>query len=161
MLFRSQMVVDGRTEFVGSDAAAARRAIEKTLTAPHGVLTIEVARSGDPDRVALQVDVAALPRLTKGDRADIILAVTERGLTTDVKRGENHGKVLKHAPVVRYLATIGQIAGDGVTTGSARADVALAAGWQRDRLAIVSFVQEFRGRAILAAASQPLKNARQ
>ena len=36
-IYTPQMVVDGRAEFVGSDATAARKAIERTLTAPHGI----------------------------------------------------------------------------------------------------------------------------
>ena len=41
-----------------------------------------------------------------------------------------------------------------------RGEIAIAADWQRDHLAVVAFVQEQRGRAILAAASVPLQNAR-
>ncbi len=67
--------------------------------------------------------------------------------------------MLKHAPVVRYLATVGQIDGEAAT-GSARADIPLSADWQREHLAVVAFVQEARGRAILASASVPLKIAR-
>jgi hypothetical protein len=86
--------------------------------------------------------------------------VTERGLSTDVKRGENQGKMLAHAPVVRYLATIGQIP-DGASGGTASAgDIALAPEWRRDRLAVVAFVQQQRGRTILASASAPLTIAR-
>ena len=166
-IYTPQMVVDGRSEFVGSDAAAARKAIERALTAPHGPMTIAVARpfqgrDRGAESPALQVELSVtdLPKGARGDRADIIVMITESGLRTDVKRGENHGRTLSHAPVVRYLATIGQIASDGVTSGSARADIPLAAEWQRDRLAVVSFVQQVRGRTILAAASAPLKNAR-
>jgi len=67
--------------------------------------------------------------------------------------------VLKHAPVVRYLATIGTIAADA-TGGSAQGDITLDRAWQRDRLGLVAFVQEQRGRTILASASIPLENAR-
>lgn len=152
-IYTPQMVVDGRAEFVGSDAGAARKAIERTLTAPHGVMTIT------NDGAHVDVRVTDLPPIARGDRADIIVMVTESGLTTEVKRGENHGKVLKHAPVVRYLAAIGQIAGDA-TSGSARADVAIDPAWQRHRLALVAFVQEQHSRAILGSASVPLTNAR-
>ena len=68
---------------------------------------------------------ADLPHSARGDRADIVVVVVESGLTTDVKRGENHGKVLTHAPVVRYLATIGQIAADE-SRAAAVADIPLA-----------------------------------
>jgi hypothetical protein len=152
-IYTPQMVVDGRAELVGSDASAARKAIEKTLTAPHGTVALAV------DGASVTVAVSGLPRIARGDRADIVVMITESGLTTDVKRGENHGRILSHAPVVRYLAAIGRIEGDA-TTASARAEIPLAADWQRDRLAVVSFVQETRGRTILASASAPLKNAR-
>jgi hypothetical protein len=161
-LYTPQMVVDGRAECVGSDAGAARKALERTLAAPHGVVTMTLEdRTGTSPALHMNLSVIAtdLPRARRGDRADIIIAVTERGLITDVKRGENHGRVLTHAPVVRYLATVGQIAADA-THGSARADVPLDAAWSRDQLALVAFVQELRGRTILASASVSLKNAR-
>ena len=172
-IYTPQMVVDGRAEFVGSDATAARRAIERSRTSPHGVvtLTIEAARdrradspapqTGSPaPHIGVSVSVSDLPHLGRGDQADLIVAVTESGLRTDVTRGENHGRTLTHAPIVRYMATIGQVTAGASTSISARADIPIAADWQRDRLALVSFVQEVRGRTILAAASVPLKNAR-
>jgi hypothetical protein len=159
-IYTPQMVVDGRAEFVGSDAAAARRAIERSQTTPHGAVKIDVSSADQGQPLHVSISASDLPRLGRGDRADIIVAVTESGLRTDVKRGENHGRTLTHAPVVRYLATIGQIAADGSTSGSARADIPLAADRQRDHLALVSFVPELRGRTILASASVPLKNAR-
>lgn len=168
-IYTPQMVVDGRAGFVGSDAVAARKALERTLTAPHGIVKVTLDRGAtcpEPCRgespapqVGLSLSVTGLPPIARGDRADILVAVTESGLATDVTRGENHGKVLRHAPVVRYLATIGQIAADG-SGGSARADIPIDAAWQRDRLTLVAFVQELRGRTILAAASVSLKNAR-
>ena len=162
-IYTPQMVVDGRAEFVGSDANAARKAIERTLTAPHGVMRIDVgadlaslAKAEQARPLHVAISISDLPRAARGDRADIILIVTESGLTTDVRRGENHGKVLKHAPVVRYLATIGQVAADGAAAAAAT-DISLAADWQRDRLAVVAYVQEQRGRTILASASARLK----
>ena len=179
-IYTPQMVVDGRAEFVGSDATAARRAIERSRTEPHGVvtLTIDAARdrwaespaphadspapyAGSPaPHIGVSVSASDLPHLGRGDQADLIVAVTESGLRTDVTRGENHGRTLTHAPIVRYMATIGQVAAGASTSISARADIPIAADWQLDRLALVSFVQEVRGRTILASASVPLKNTR-
>ena len=161
-IYTPQMIVDGRAQFVGSDAAAARNAIARTLAGAHGVVAVAVDDRGGQSsapHVSLSVTVNDLPHVARGDRAEILIAVTERGLLTDVKGGENHGKVLKHAPVVRYLATIGAIAADA-TSGSAHGDITLDRGWQRERLGVVAFVQEQRGRTILGAASMPLKNAR-
>jgi hypothetical protein len=98
------------------------------------------------------VTASDLPRT--GDRADIVVAITEDRLRSDVKRGENHGRTLTHAAVVRYLAAIGEAAADAAS--SAHADVPLAREWQRDRLKVVAFVQERRTRTILASAVAPL-----
>jgi len=104
------------------------------------------------------VNVEHLPPIGRGDRADVIVAIAEDHLRTDVKRGENQGRTLTHAAVVRSMTTIGRAAADGPT--SASADVALGDDWQRDRLTIVAFVQEQRGRTILASASRPLQTGR-
>lgn len=159
-IYTPQMVVDGRAEFVGSDATAARRAIERAQTTTHGVVRIAVESAGaDPARpiVRLVVNVTDLPEITRGDRADVLVAVTEDQLRSDVKRGENHGRILAHTAVVRQLTTIAEATG---SSSSARFDVTLVPDWRREHLKIVAFVQERRGRAILAAAAMPLAGAR-
>ena len=87
----------------------------------------------------------------------LLVAVTEDQLRSDVKRGENQGRVLAHAAVVRQMTTIAEANGP---SASARVDVTLAPEWRREHLKIVAFVQERRGRAILAAAAMPLAGAR-
>src|SRR5262245_52105881 len=111
--YTPQMVVDGRAEFVGSDAAAARKALERARTVPHGVIRIDFdGNGGSPPSsssraIAVTVTSSDLPR-TGSERADVIVAVTEDHLRSDVTRGENHGRVLTHAGVVRYLAPAGE-----------------------------------------------------
>ena len=96
-------------------------------------------------------------RLGRGERADVVVALTEDRLRTEVVRGENHGRTLTHAAVVRSMTTIGQAAaGDTLL----RADVPIGAGWNRDALNVVAFVQEQRGRAILGAAAVALRTLR-
>ncbi len=153
-IYTPQMVVNGRAEFVGSDAAAARRALEKSVNTPHGTIRAAID-SQTPAAVVVSVQVIDLPPFAKGDHADVVLAVTEDRLQSDVKRGENSGHVLKHAAVVRYMATIGD-AGSAIP----HAEVPLAADWQREHLKLVAFVQERQGRAILASAAVPIANAR-
>ncbi len=53
--------------------------------------------------------------------------------------------MLKHAPVVRYLATIGQIDGGATSRLGDAPTIPLRPSWQRDHLAVVAFVQEVRG----------------
>src|SRR5262245_58864403 len=95
-IYTPQMVVDGRAEFVGSDASAGRKAIERALTTAHGVLALEL-RSGAPNQLSVSVAAHDLPAFDRGDHADIVVAVTEDRLRSEVTRGENHGRTLTHA----------------------------------------------------------------
>ena len=149
-IYTPQMVVDGRVEFVGTDVGAARRALEKSRDVPHGVLNLKAEGGPASSAVRVSVTVSGLPAIDAGDHADVVVAVTEDRLRSDVKRGENEGKVLSHAAVVRYLATIGTASSD---TAALTATVPLGADWKRENLHVVAFVQARRGRAILAAAT--------
>jgi hypothetical protein len=147
--YTPQIVVDGRAGLVGSDAAAARRAIAKAAAAPHGTLTV-VTHETAGSQLSVSLTASNLPPIPRGDHADIVVAVTEDRLRSDVKSGENRGRTLTHAAVVRRLATIGEATGP---TASAETTVALSPEWQRDGLNIVAFVQQRRDRGIVAAAS--------
>lgn len=147
-VYTPQMVVDGRTEFVATDAAAARKALQRATEAAHGSIAIDATSVGGAVQLRLTAD--RLPSFA-GDRADIVIAVTEDHLQTNVKRGENEGRVLAHAAVVRHLATVAEASASGPTT--AAATIPIGADWRRDNLNIVAFVQARRGRAILASAT--------
>jgi hypothetical protein len=154
-IYTPQIVVDGATAVVGSDVQAARGAIERAISQPHGViaLAIQESRAG---AVAVDIDVASLPPVTARDRADLIAAIAESGLQTDVKRGENGGKVLAHAAVVRELQVVADVSG---ATQTARAEIKLKPEWKREALNVVVFVQERGSRRVLASASVPLTKA--
>jgi hypothetical protein len=150
-IYTPQMVVDGRTELVGSDARGARRAIDRALAAAHGVVRIGI-EPGGPSRVAaVAVVVPTLPA-DLSDRADVVVAITEDNLRSAVTRGENHGRTLVHAAVVRYMATIGEAAAGA----SVRAEIPIDADWRRDNLKVVAFVQTRHTRAVLASAAVAL-----
>jgi hypothetical protein len=143
------MIVDGRTEVVGSDPRAAQQAVERATKAPHGALRIDLEAEG-----VVQVTASDLPPIARGDHADILLAVTEDGLRTAVRSGENHGRTLTHAAVARALGTIGEATAG---TASARTTLTLDHNWDRGRLSFVAFVQERRSRTVLATAIRHLE----
>jgi hypothetical protein len=149
-IYTPQMVVDGRAEFVGTDVNAARNALEQARRAVHGVLRITTDAGAAPV-VAVTVTAEQLPTIPSGDHADIIVAITEDRLRSDVKRGENQGKVLAHAAVVRHLAAIGEATPSGSSTVTAQ--LPLSPEWKRENLRIVAFVQARRSRVILAAST--------
>ena len=155
-VYTPQMVVDGRAQLVGSDASAARRAVERSAAAEHASETLRIDSESDR-AIAVTVTVAGVQRPGRGDRADVQLAITEDAVVTEVKRGENHGRTLTHAAVVRSMTAIGQVAADG--TATAHAEIPLGGDWRRDRLKAVAFVQEQRSRAIVASAAAPVQAA--
>jgi hypothetical protein len=156
-IYTPQMVVDGQDAFVGSDLAAARRAIERAVAGPHGSIRITIDEAvANVARVA--VTVASLPASAAGDRADLLVAITEDRLRTEVKRGENQGRTLTHAAVVRDLRTVAEAVS---SSSSAEATIRLASDWARPNLKVVAFVQERGSRRVLATAVAAIVPARQ
>jgi hypothetical protein len=145
------MVVDGKTAFVGSDAQAARRAVEDAARAPHGLLKVEGSQSSE-HLLTVTVTASDLPTLPDERTGDIIVAIVEDNLRSDVRRGKNAGKVLTHVAVARSMRAIGQTNG---STGTARADLAVASDWARGQLKVVAFVQARKSRRVLATAVVP------
>ncbi len=81
---------------------------------------------------------------------DILLAIAETGLASDVARGENAGRNLKHSAVVRKLSTIGKLkSGEAF---SAEPVVKLAKQWKPENLRAVVFVEDGVSRRVLGAA---------
>jgi hypothetical protein len=140
--YTPQLVVDGAAELVGSRERDAREAIAAAARAPHARVTL--ARTGD----ALSIEVAGAP-----DGAEVLLAITETGLSTSVPRGENAGRTLEHGPVVRALRRVGAVRG-GAFHGTE--SVALPEGVKREHARLVVFVQEPKGRRIRGAAALAL-----
>jgi len=143
-IYTPQMVVNGRSQFVGSDRGAADRAIADALAAPAAVrLAVDIARSaGDDFRLRY-----AAPGV--GADAVIHVAVVEQGLQTAVKRGENAGQQLDQPSVVRWFNTV-----PGADHGTVAIPPlpAVAAG----RASVVVFAQRSADGAVLGATAVPL-----
>src|SRR5205823_1074647 len=154
-IYTPEMVVDGRDEFVGSDAVAARRAIAKAISSQHAMVTLAIEPMAG-DRITAAVTVFNLPKLSRADHPDVVVATAESQLRSEVRAGENRGRVLTHAYVVRQMTTIGEAAA-GVPI---RSEIAVGPSWQRDHLTIVAFVQERFSRRVLGATAAALPSAR-
>lgn len=102
-----------------------------------------------PSARGVVLDAAVQSAAGAGPSAGALyIAVAESGLDSQVARGENGGATLHHDAAARLL--FGPVA---LVNGKAqlRQDAALPAGWRRDRLQAVAFVQEQGGPAILQA----------
>ena len=156
--YTPQMVVDGQVAFVGSDAVFARRAIERARRDRKVPLELQILPVGRGEskafRLKARLSSPTLPDF--GEAADVFLAVTESNLTTNVRRGENAGRVMNHASVVREFRRISEL-------GSKKefaADLAIPSDWKLGDLRAVVFVQGRRSRRILAAGQTSLADQR-
>jgi len=95
--------------------------------------------------------IAKLPQ--GSNEAEILLGVTESGLVTPVYGGENGGRQLRHAAVVRSLSSLGRLDPRRPGEYSAEAQLNLRQDWNRANLKLVLFVQDRVTRRILGAAA--------
>ncbi len=139
--YTPQMVVNGRSELVGNDASALQKALADSPN-----LTDTVDLKITPDRIA-HVRIGSAPAGGK-----LLLMITESNLVTHVKRGENGGKDLVHAAVVRHIADLGSVHPNTVIDAPLRLDQA----WKTADLKVVALVQSGPGGPIVGAASARL-----
>src|SRR5690348_6614527 len=155
-VYTPQMVINGTSEFVGSNSARAARDITAALAAPAKVgVYLEPAPgpvvlvAGAPSRYRVRIKPA--PR-----GVDVVVARVESGLVSKVAGGENGGRVLRHSSVVRAFA-VANPGPDGTATvalkgaaGGAAAGSG-AAGAHAPR--IIAFAQDRATGAILGATA--------
>jgi hypothetical protein len=140
-IYTPQLVINGASEFVGSD----RRALERALRSAAKQVTASLALSVTESNGTLTV-AASGPGLAAEDDAELWLAITEDGLVVDVKRGENANKTLKHSGVVRLLRSAGD------ARRATPVSITLDPSWRRDRLRVAGFVQSRKNRKILSVS---------
>jgi hypothetical protein len=147
-IYTPQMVVNGTREFVGSDYAAAIKAIAAEAKSPVRRVTISLSSSagsaadgadGSSVPLSLRVEPSAGEHFAAD--LDLVVVVTEDGIATKVGSGENGGRVLRHSAVARTLSTITQLK-HGTAAWSGSHTVRLGPSWKRPALSIVVFTQE-------------------
>jgi hypothetical protein len=136
--YTPQMIVDGRTDVLGSDERAARSAIAAAAAAPHGSLVL--ARQKETVQIT-----ATLPRSAG---VDLLFAIVEDGVVSHIERGENANRTVTHWSVVRSFANLGAVSPG--RTVPLRLDPA----WRRVRA--VAFAQERETGRVLASAALEL-----
>jgi hypothetical protein len=155
-VYTPQMVVDGVREFNGSNSSLAQETIGKAAREPKGEVLLARTPSQSDTSVRISARIEKFPKPTDGEAADVLLALTESGLASDVARGENSGRRLTHVGVVRSLKSLGGLPEAPGTTFKAETDVLIEKGWRRENLRAVVFAQERGTRRVLAAGSLKL-----
>lgn len=146
-VYTPQMVVNGTVEFVGSDRQQAATAIASGLTAVAATpLSMSIAPNtggtGNGNRVSVDYQIERAP-----NRTVLNIAVVERGLESEVTRGENAGRTLRQDNVVRAFTTMDLNAKTG------RVKLEVPPDLDSRQASVVGYVQHHGDKAIVTAAA--------
>lgn len=153
-VYTPQMIVNGTVGFVGSDRGAAQNAIMRAgRDAPK---TIEIDRAVTEGK---KLDVDA--RISGVDVKEAILwaAVAEDELESEVTRGENRGRHLKHQAVVRVFKGEAFEPAAGGDTRAVSISLPRDQDWKQAHCRVIVAVQRKATGEILALGQHALKAA--
>ncbi|MFN0040656.1 MAG: DUF1223 domain-containing protein [Burkholderiales bacterium] len=136
---------------MGSNAALTTRLASLNSRLPGANLQLRQTSAAHGPDVNLEANLAAGHEEVP---AETFLILTEDGLSTDVRAGENSGKKLNHDFVVRDMAgpIPSGLGGHILWKGSFR----LASDWKTKNLALTAFVQDPRNGDVLQALHSPV-----
>lgn len=156
-VYTPQMIVDGKSEFVGSRSFAAREAINKAGNLPKFAVTLHPVASAIPGEAVLQLSIENPDGVSWRGGLELWVAVTEKDLQSDVKAGENSGELLKHGPVVRSLRK--ERVPAEIVGYQAQLRLALDPTWKKENLRVVAFLAEADSRQIVGVGTTSLSAA--
>jgi hypothetical protein len=153
-IYTPQVVVNGRSECVGNSETEVLRRVSDALAAePAARLTLAVDPPSPDGRLRVKVG-AKIARAVSSGNLDLWVAVTESGLATEVKAGENASRLLRNDRVVRRLEkalTLPAVAG---SEKSGEVVLGIDKRWKADALGVAAFLQDPATLAIVGAASR-------
>lgn len=155
-IYTPQIVVNGYAEAVGSDSGKVNEAIERAAQLPAAVITIERLgyQSGEEnDAAKLRIEVDAIPGELKRSRFDVVLVMSESGLSSRVSTGENAGRELTHTGVVRSLTRLAELSPMKSRGYTATLLAPVARSWNRRRTRAVVMLQDRDTQVIAGAAA--------
>jgi hypothetical protein len=128
--YTPQIVVNGRTEFVGSEEDRLRTTIKSSLQkAANAELTLNDIKVNGV-KATLQYHTSAAAK-----NISLVVALIEKNATTKVQSGENGGRTLSHVQIVTQLKTA------PISNNSGTETIALPRGFNAEKWEIIGFVQ--------------------
>ena len=149
-IYTPQLIVNGSVEL---RAISNRDAVQRTVEAAKksaAELQLSVITLS-PKSAQLSFIAKNLPQ--EAGSAELWLAVTERGLSSNVLRGENEGRNLVHAAILRSLTRVSAAGKFSVSSAATTATVSLKPSWRPENLRFVIFLQDRKSLRILGAAA--------
>jgi hypothetical protein len=145
-IYTPQVIVNGRTEFLGSDEDKMLNAIKSNLQKKSAsLMTLKILQK-NTDQAGLQYDIENVT-----GNISLLLAVIQKSATIKVERGENGGRTLSHVQIVRTLRMVSL---NGKNSGAAQ--VILPSNMDHQEFEIIGFLQNEDTGEIIAAAKVSL-----
>lgn len=152
-VYTPQMIVDGSTEFTGSDTTQAQKAFSNALTGRKISIHLSLI-PGDPHTIHARIIADPLSPAIPAREADVYVAVALNHAESHVSAGENGGRTLTHVAVVRSLVKVGKLTHENGFDQNV--PLKLVLGDAPRNLRVIVFVQETGQGRVLAAAEQPI-----
>ena len=136
-VYTPQVVVNGLSEFVGSDEMKLRSTVEEDLH-KQPALQLKISASKVDDQLTVSY------KINSNEPLLLNIALVQSQASTNVKRGENGGRTLHHVNIVRELKTI-DASGNGIVT------IQLPQELKSMPLEIIAYAQNKKSLEILSA----------
>lgn len=153
-VYTPQMVVDGTSQFTGSDTALAEKAFAKALTKPKVAVRLSSVSLGTTNVLWAHLETAVLAESFDLREADVYVAVALNHAESQVSRGENAGRTLSHTAVVKSIVKVGRL-----RRGQSFAQdlqMKVDPGTDARNLRLIAFVQEPGQGRVIGAAEQAI-----
>lgn len=143
-VYTPQIVVNGKTEFVGSQEGTLRNAISTGLKQPTQTnLSLDNFKASSGS-ATLNYHTEASPGQS------LVLALVKKQATTAVKAGENGGRTLSHVQIVTNIQNI------RLNAASGEAAIKLPTDFSAKQFELIAFVQDSKTGAISGATKLAL-----
>jgi hypothetical protein len=149
-VYTPQMVVDGTSEFVGSNSGLADKAFRKALSVPKLPVHLSSVSADGSNTLHAHLETGALDASFGSREADVYVVVALNRAESQVSAGENAGHRLAHVSVVKSLTKVGALKQGQVLAQDVQ--LKLERGSDSRRLRLIAFVQEPRQGRVLGAA---------
>jgi hypothetical protein len=146
-VYTPQIVVNGKTEFVGSEEGALRNAIRASLQRGSSAGVDLSILKENKNQVSLKYTVEGVDKNTV-----LFVALLQKSGQTKVMRGENGGHTLSHVQIVRRLQRVTLNANSGVE------NITLPQAFDSRNWEVIAFLQNIANGAVTGAARVAFTN---
>ena len=154
-MYTPQLVVNGSVQFPGGDEARARSEIAAVLERPAPVRLSLTMRKGEGARPALTIDVTAeVTQSVPAHELQVLVALVENHLVTQVARGENGGRTLQSEYVVRRLENALSLDAKVGARKQRTLAFKLDPAWRPNEIGVAAFVQDPSSMKIYGASAR-------